>query len=355
VLEKADALRAHGRDLRLLVIVTRALFNERGPEGLAEGLTLLARTADLHWESVHPELRAGRPLEMAQRRIAALRSLEVDAMGWRPRIGELAGEPPEGVVGDLRCRTFFTAAEFGAVSGRDLELGALDSRTALAEAASGLPEAERTRIVREHEALVARVRGACTAQVAGPTPASMATLPEDQRARIAERTQATRAEMEALRSGIGAAVVALDELERVLAAKIGEPVTLPVLKTVLTRIQVTLDRPVAGAAPAAPPVPSAEPGAEGDPSPVAVSAAPAVPGRISSREEVTACLDRIIDFYERTEPASPIPLLARRMRRMVPMDFLMLMEDLAPSGLKEFRLLAGLADEKNEKRERSSG
>jgi type VI secretion system protein ImpA len=40
------------------------------------------------------------------------------------------------------------------------------------------------------------------------------------------------------------------------------------------------------------------------------------------------------------------------MRRMVPMDFLKLMEELAPSGLKEVRLAAGLADEK---KERSSG
>jgi type VI secretion system protein ImpA len=61
---------------------------------------------------------------------------------------------------------------------------------------------------------------------------------------------------------------------------------------------------------------------------------------------VLRCLDRIIDFYDRTEPASPIPFLARRMRRMVPMDFLALMEDLAPSGLKEFRSLAGLGDDK---------
>ena len=58
------------------------------------------------------------------------------------------------------------------------------------------------------------------------------------------------------------------------------------------------------------------------------------------------CLDRIIDFYDRTEPASPVPFLARRMRRMVPMDFLELMEDLAPSGLKEFRPLAGVPDTK---------
>ena len=59
-----------------------------------------------------------------------------------------------------------------------------------------------------------------------------------------------------------------------------------------------------------------------------------------------ACLDRIIEFYDRTEPASPVPYLARRMRRMVPMDFLQLMEDLAPSGIKEFRQLAGLTDDR---------
>ena len=71
-----------------------------------------------------------------------------------------------------------------------------------------------------------------------------------------------------------------------------------------------------------------------------------MPDRLSTREEVVACLDRIIEFYDRTEPASPVPFLARRMRRMVPMDFLELMEDLAPSGLKEFRSLAGLDRQK---------
>ena len=35
VLAKAEELRAHGRDLRLLVIVTRALANEDGLAGLA--------------------------------------------------------------------------------------------------------------------------------------------------------------------------------------------------------------------------------------------------------------------------------------------------------------------------------
>ena len=67
---------------------------------------------------------------------------------------------------------------------------------------------------------------------------------------------------------------------------------------------------------------------------------------VAARCECIACLDRIIEFYDRTEPASPVPYLARRMRRMVPMDFLQLMEDLAPSGIKEFRQLAGLTDDR---------
>ena len=87
--------------------------------------------------------------------------------------------------------------------------------------------------------------------------------------------------------------------------------------------------PAAGAAPAA-----------------AAPAVPAVDGAIRNRADVENSLDRIVEFYERTEPSSPIPHLARRMRRMVAMDFLELMEEIAPSGLKEFRNIAGVDDKK---------
>ena len=145
-------------------------------------------------------------------------------------------------------------------------------------------------------------------------------------------------------------IAALDDAERAITEKVGEPVTLPALKRFLARTQVTLERAVSAATPAGSPgdrrrgsggnrrrrVGPDRPGRRGRRS----------RGMITSRQEVIACLDRIIEFYDRTEPASPVPYLARRMRRMVPMDFLKLMEDLAPSGLKEFRLLAGLSDDK---------
>ena len=72
-----------------------------------------------------------------------------------------------------------------------------------------------------------------------------------------------------------------------------------------------------------------------------------IPGSVNSRRDVERCLDMIIDFYERTEPSSPIPHLARRMRKMVPMNFLQLMEEIAPSGMKEFKNVAGVDDKKS--------
>ena len=96
-------------------------------------------------------------------------------------------------------------------------------------------------------------------------------------------------------------------------------------------------------------MPSASPAATPAGQPAAAAPAAAlngVPAQITSRREVERCLDMIIDFYERTEPSSPIPHLARRMRKMVPMNFLQLMEEIAPSGMKEFRGIAGVFDDK---------
>jgi type VI secretion system protein ImpA len=305
VMECAEALRAQGRDLRLLVIVARALVNEHGPAGLAEGLTLIAKTVETHWDTLHPELRpAANPRDAALRRINALRQLENDESG---------------ALGDLRRRTLFTARGLPPVRGLDLERGAIDSRTAQNEAAPGMSERERAALAAEHENLVGRVHAACAA-LAAEAPAERAALAD----------------------GMRAAAEALAALEAALAGKIGDQAPLPALKKALGRMLATLDRPAPAAATEAP-APAADPSPAG-PAPAPTPGGAPLPDRLSTRAEVVACLDRIIEFYDRTEPASPVPYLARRMRRMVPMDFLELMEDLAPSGLKEFRSLAGLSD-----------
>ena len=114
VLDKAADLRSRGRDLRLLVIVTRALANEEGLAGLAQGLTLIAQTFDRHWDTMHPALRPNAPpRDAALRRINALLDLQ---------------NGQDGLLANLRQMIFFAPRPIGPISGRDLEQGALDER-----------------------------------------------------------------------------------------------------------------------------------------------------------------------------------------------------------------------------------
>ncbi|GAA2871267.1 type VI secretion system protein TssA [Aminobacter niigataensis] len=320
VLEKADELRNQGRDLRLLTLVTRALANSRGLAGLAEGLMLIARTFDAHWETMHPALRPNAPpRDAALRRINAVLDLQ---------------NGQEGLLADLRKTVFFAPRGFGPISGRELEQGALDDRVMLQEAAQGLNNTERAALSTAHEQLLTRLRSACAAQ-ADQAGAAMEQLVADARA-------------------AGAALAAIDTALNKRLESTGP--TVPDLKKFLDRMLATLERgsaarPTPNGA-AKPELTQATPVAVQPnghaPEPVANHAEPtmALPDRLTSRDDVVKCLDLVVAFYDRTEPSSPIPHLARRVRRMVHMDFVELMEDLAPSGLKEFRLLAGVTDKK---------
>lgn len=323
VLAKAEELRTHGRDLRLLVIVTRALANEHRLAGLTHGLTLIVQTFDQHWETMHPALRSGAtPRDAALRRINALTDLQ---------------NSQDGLLKDLRKMTFFAPRAIGPVLGEDLEKGSLEERVMLLEAASGLNAAEKAALASAHSQLLNRVRSACATQI-------------DQ----------AGAEMTSLITDARAAIAALDAVEAALNARVEGGATAPELKRFLQRVLTTLERNSAAGAtangaakPVSAPAEPATPARNGhgaDPmASVASYAEPAsssLPDRISSRDDVVKCLDLVVAFYDRTEPSSPIPHLARRVRRMVHMDFVELMEDLAPSGLKEFRLLAGVPDAK---------
>ncbi|TRC93313.1 type VI secretion system protein TssA [Mesorhizobium sp. WSM4303] len=324
VLGKAEELRSHGRDLRLLVIVARALANEEGLAGLAQGLTLIARTFEAHWETMHPALRpGGQPRDAALRRLNALADLQ---------------NSQDGLLADLRQMIFFAPRPMGPITGRDLEQGALDDRVMLQEAASGLNAAEKAALVSAHGQLLNRVGSGCAAQM-------------DQAGE----------QMTAFIADAHGAIEALDAVDTALNARLeGSGAAVPDLKRFLQRMLTTLERNTAvettapaatnGAASPAPATPSpAMPARNGHGAETMASYAEpgaGLPDRISSRDDVVKCLDLVVAFYDRTEPSSPIPHLARRVRRMVHMDFVELMEDLAPSGLKEFRLLAGVPDAK---------
>lgn len=315
ILSQSADLAATGRDIRLLVIVARALANAEGFEGLQQGLGLLSTTVDQHWDTVHPLLREGAsPREAATRRINALFQLE---------------NADNGLLCDLEFTTVLSPRGIGPITFGDLCAGGLTRSQAQAELADGLGEKEKTELLGRHDTRVNRVTAACRAQAI--------ERPED---------------MAALVQSIEAARTALAALETALTARVGENgvgVKFKELDKVLGRALAPLTAAQSQASPGAP---ASEVTAMAEPSAPASAtngahpppSAGGIPGAVNSRRDVERCLDMIIDFYERTEPSSPIPHLARRMRKMVPMNFLQLMEEIAPSGMKEFKNVAGVDD-----------
>jgi type VI secretion system protein ImpA len=106
VIDKAEELRAQGRDLRLITLVTRAQANAQGLAGLAEGLTLIARTFDEHWETMHPALRPNAsPRDAALRRINALLDLQNGQDGLLANLRQMTFFAPRGNRPDHRPRS----------------------------------------------------------------------------------------------------------------------------------------------------------------------------------------------------------------------------------------------------------
>ena len=75
---------------------------------------------------------------------------------------------------------------------------------------------------------------------------------------------------------------------------------------------------------------------------VAQGSAPRAAGTIASREDVQRSLDRVCDWIERNEPTNPAPLLIRRAQRLMTKNFIDIIRDVAPDGLREIEKLAGL-------------
>jgi type VI secretion system protein ImpA len=315
ILQQCRDLAGAGRDVRLLVIVARALTGAEGFSGLRQGLDLLTASIEQYWDSLHPLLRdSASPREAATRRINSLFQLENN---------------DNGLLCDLEFTTVLSPRGLGPITGGDLCAGGLNRSAAQMELPSGLGEKEVAELLARHDARVARVTAACRAE-AIERPENLASL--------VESLDASRA--------------ALQKLEQALFTRISENgvgVKFKELDKILTRALAPLRAAQAGATTGSP---ATEDTAMADPVSSASAAngahaAPSsggVPGSVNSRRDVERCLDMIIDFYERTEPSSPIPHLARRVRKMVPMNFIQLMEEIAPGGMKEFRNVAGVDD-----------
>lgn len=295
VQEKALGLFERTRDLRVAVQLARAQTVLAGLPGLTGALELIRQLLVRHWDQVHPQLDPDDEHDPILR-MNALAAL-VD---------------PAGLLRDLR-NTAFVHSPAGNCSIRDAEL-ALGIVRLAEEQEPPISRAQLTALVRAHAA----AGGDNEAQAALQTSIALtAVLVEKagvhQAVDLAPLTQKLRGLAAFHAEATGASLAA-----GLGAGADGSP----------GAGQETGDRnPAAGGSSLA--------GGAG-------SSGLQQAGEIRSREDAVRELDRICAYLERHEPANPAPLLIRRAQRLVQMNFLDILRDLAPEGMSSIEKIAGL-------------
>lgn len=147
------------------------------------------------------------------------------------------------------------------------------------------------------------------------------------------------ADAEALQATVAAlnnALEALDAIERMVGEHLGasQGIDLAPLRQPLRLARQLLSDAVPAST-------EAEPQAGGTQAPEPAQAAPRPAGVISSRDDVQRTLDRLLEYYQRHEPSSPVPVLLSRARQLVHADFAAIVRNLLPDGMSQFETLRG--------------
>jgi type VI secretion system protein ImpA len=286
----ALALCERSKDLRVGVLLARARLRNDSFAGFEEGLRLLAGYAERYWDTVHP---MPEPDEDATIRINALAALA----------------DPADLLGDVRRAPLARSASLGAVSLRDVQIASRRLTPGVDTPAVTLGDIE----------------------------ARFLAAPPDQ-------LSATAASLESCAD-------AVDVMAKIMTergpADLGNP--LDALAETLREARTEVDAHIAAPAPKA--VADAAAASEDGEASVAAAVAPiravVASGEIRGRADIVMMLDRMCRWYAANEPASPVPDLLERAKRLVSQNFLALLLELAPAGADQFRTLAGIRDAEN--------
>src|SRR5690606_30255490 len=279
----ALALLARTRDLRVAVILATAWLRTRGLPGWSDGLALVLAMLEQLWDSVHPQLDAEDDDDPTAR-VNALMPLA----------------DPQGPLAHLRNTPFVQSPRLGAFALRDLRIANGSLKPAAGDS--------------DEQPTSAAIEACCL------------DCPEDQLERSVVAVHDALAHARAIDSLL---------TERLYTRA-------PEFKPLLSDLY-DLDRFLQGQWSA-----RCGPGEDGEGAGGAANGATAggrapagAPGRIAGPADVVRRIDEICDYYSRSEPSSPVPILLRRAQRLVGLGFEDLLRNLAPAGLGELQNVAG--------------
>lgn len=269
------------KDLRITHFLLQSALALQGVAGLADALTLINALLREYWADLHPHLDAD------------------DNNDPTVRINALSGLTSDATIRLLRESILTRSRTFGPVSLR----AALN--------ASGLMSFPDEQL--------------------GAQQLNAAFLDSDP-----EQLQATR-------DALSTARAACEAIEQQVSDQVGsaQGVDLSLLKQPLKQALQILSQFVPSSE-----ADSREPEAVSDDNAPSVdfSAAPVAPrpsGDIANRDDVLRSLDKILAYYSRYEPSSPLPVLLNRAKHLVHADFAAIVRNLIPDGMSQFENLRG--------------
>lgn len=282
----AEALLARSKDLRVAVHLSTAWMRTTGLPGWSSGLGLVRGLLENFWDGVHPQLDAEDDNDPTAR-VNAIVPLG-DALS---------------VLGYFRTTTFVQSPRLGRFSLRNLRIANGSLKASAGESDAAQPS-------------VADIEACCVDCPQEQLLASAAAV-----AQILEHAKA---------------------IDGIFNEQVGTAG--PDLKLLLSdafELKKFLDAQVARRAPAGE-TDGAQTGDDGAEAGEVVGAGvSASNGRIQSADDVRRRLDELCEYFERIEPSSPIPLLLRRAQRLVGKTFVEVLQDLAPGGISELRVISG--------------
>ncbi|XPS87952.1 type VI secretion system associated membrane protein, ImpA-like [Desulfosarcina variabilis str. Montpellier] len=294
VQKNAFALLTRSHDLRIAMFLIRAMLHNHGLPGLYTGLELLSGLVDDYWETLYPRLDpadGNDPME----RINIL---------WALSEGE-------DIIIPLKNACLFSPHPAITIALRDIHI------------ASG-------KITLNHDA----------------DSQSALSLPMIEKA-FKDCDVST---LESNRQVIHQSMDSLLQLENGLAERVG-PEHAPEyeeLKSMLREMAAFFDMHLpepkpskSSTRPAPAPTDPPQDAAPVDEQPATSTSTGKTMQTISSRQDVIHALDLICAYYDRQEPASPVPLLLKRARQLVEKNFIEIVQDLVPQASDQIKSLFG--------------
>jgi len=288
VQKQAIELLSQTKDIRILTILIQAALHNDGFYGLRDGLSLLRNLLEQHWDNIHPELDKEDNNDPTMR-INALATLYDGAVMLQP----------------VRTTALVRSRVMGAFSMRDIAV------------ASG--EITPT----------------------GDTP------PPEMSAIDAAFMEAGQEQLQETNDAITESIEQLQAIEKFVTDQVGSDQatsfsalvqelrhTQPIMAERLARHGVTCD-----------PGETEENGNAG--SDVGAATGATLSGEINSRKDVIRAMEKIEQYYKTHESSSPVPLLIARAKKLVPMDFIDIIQNLAPDGMSQVETIRGPEGEEN--------